>query len=685
MKIIKVERNFQGSNLILETGRLAKQAGGSVFASWGGTQVLATATMSHHKSDRDFFPLSVDYIEKFYANAKIPGSYTRREARPSNEEIQVARLIDRPLRPLFSNDIRNEIQVIITVLSMDEKNSSDILALIAASAALIISDIPFTKPVGAVRVGYVQDNLVINPTHEQVKALSLNLVIAGTDKAITMIEGEGDEVAEDKVLYAVRKAHEVIQDLVGLQLELADKISKKKRGVELATLSEELEKEISGKYLETLTEILNMKDKISRETEKGDLYEKIKASFAETEQPVEQIPIILHRLESDIVRKMILEEDRRPDGRGMNEIRDLACEINVLSKPHGSALFSRGETQALGILTIGSDKDKQKLDLTKHTINKNFLLHYNFPPYSVGEVSRLGSIGRREIGHGMLAEKSLSPILPDGEEFDFTLRLVVEILESNGSSSMATVCCGSMAMMAAGVPIKKHVAGIAMGLVVGEGNYKILTDIQGIEDALGDMDFKVAGTREGITGFQLDIKTEGITFEIMEKALVQAKEARLKILDTMYECVATPQMAKETVPQRKVITIMKDKIRNLIGPGGKNIKKIVEDTGSDVSVSDNGEVKIFSPNKDVLADTEILVKRYSGSVETGEEFDGTITKVANFGAFVEIMPNVEGLCHISKLSKKPIKNIFNYVKEGDTLKVKVERVDEKGKISLMRI
>ena len=406
MKVVKVERDFQGSNLVLETGRLAKQAGGSVLASWGGTQLLATATMSANKSDRDFFPLSVDYIEKFYANAKIPGSYTRREAKPSNEEIQVARLIDRPLRPLFDNSIRNEIQVIITVLSMDDKNSSDILALIAASAALIVSDIPFSKPVGAARVGYAEEHLVINPSHEQIDFLSLNLVVAGTDKAITMIEGGGNETSEEKVLHAVEKVHEVIKDLVELQLELASKVNKEKREVQLSALSEDLRGEITQKYRGPLEEILSLKEKTNRESEKSSLYEKIKANFSEKDLPVEQIPTILYKLESDIVRKMILEENKRPDGRAMNEIRDLACEINVLEKPHGSALFTRGETQALGIVTIGSDRDKQKLDLTKHTINKNFLLHYNFPPYSVGEVNRLGSIGRREIGHGMLAEKS---------------------------------------------------------------------------------------------------------------------------------------------------------------------------------------------------------------------------------------------------------------------------------------
>ncbi len=686
MKPISISKEFNNTKVTLETGRVARQAGGSVLASWGNTQVLATATMSNHKSDRDFFPLSIDYIEKFYANGKVPGSYTRREAKPSNEEIHISRLIDRPLRPLFDNDIRNEIQVIITLLSLDEENCSDILAMLAASAALYISNIPFNNPIAAVRVGYINNELIINPKHKQLADLSLDLIVAGTSKAITMIEGGGEEIPEKEVLEAVRVAHENIKEIIAFQEEFFSLVDVKKNEVDLAAVSEELKNEIFSKYKTPLNEILNIKEKKAREDEKASLYEQIKKEYSNQEREAEelqQIGKILYLLESSIVREMILNESKRPDGRKTNELRDLECEINVLAAPHGSALFTRGETQSLGVVTIGSDKDRQKVDLTRETIQKNFLLHYNFPPFSVGEVNRLGSIGRREIGHGMLAERSIKAILPK-EDYDFTIRFVSEILESNGSSSMATVCSGSLALMAAGVPIKKHVAGIAMGLVLEGDNYKILTDIQGMEDALGDMDFKVAGTKEGITGFQLDIKIEGITIEIMEKALAQAKEARLQILDKMEECVNQPQASKPNVPKLKIVTIMKDKIRNLIGTGGKNIKQIVEDTGSDISISDNGEVKIFAQNDEAMAETEALVKQYSGTVEKGEKFDGVVKKVMNFGVFVEIMPKVEGLCHISKLSREPIKNIFNYIKEGDHLKVKVDNVDTNGKIGLSR-
>ncbi len=686
MNTIKVEREFQGRELTLETGRLARQAGGAVFASWGGTQVLATATMGTQKTDRDFFPLSVDYIEKFYANGKIPGSYMKREAKPSNEEIHIARLIDRPLRPLFSNEIRNEIQVIITVLSLDKETTSDILAMIAASAAIMISDIPFEKAVGAVRVGYINEELVINPKQDQLASLDLDLIVAGTDSAITMIEGGGNEISEDKVLFAVKEAHEVIKTLVDFQLELVAKTQKGKREVELFSWSDELKKILEEKYFSRLQEILSIPSKIERENKKAILYKEINENFSQEEElPSEQVPRLLYKMESSIVRDMILNKSQRPDGRELTALRDLHCEINTLAKPHGSAVFTRGETQALGVITVGSEKDRQKVDLTRETLSKDFLLHYNFPPFSVGEVSRLVSIGRREIGHGILAERSLQFTLPEKEDYDFTIRLVSEILESNGSSSMATVCAGSLALMAAGVPIKKHVAGIAMGLILENDNYKILTDIQGMEDALGDMDFKVAGTREGITGFQLDIKIEGITLEIMEKALAQAKDARLKILAEMEACIATPQKAKDNVPLRKITSIPKDKIRNLIGPGGKNIKQIVEETGSDIDISDDGKVKIFAPNQEILDATEVLVKRFSGSVDVGEEFSGTVRGVKDFGAFIEILPGVEGLCHISKLSDKRITDIYNYIKEGDLVDVRVEKVDERGKISLVRI
>lgn len=681
MNEISVTKKIYNQELTLSTGLLAKQANGAVLATMGKTQVLATAVMSKEASDKSFFPLSVDYIEKFYAAGRIPGSFARREGKPTDYEVHISRLIDRPLRPLFAEGFRNEIQVVLTVLSIDEEHPADVLGMIAASAALTISDIPLKKPIGGVRVGMIEDEIVINPSYEKSGESTLELLVAGTDVAITMIEGGANEISEAKVLEAVTKAHEEIKIIISMQEELRTKVGKAKTTVELFQYDGDLESILRSSYFEKIKTALTVTDKGEREREVLAIYQEAKKAHAESEF-VGQVSMILHDFESEVVRNKILDEQVRIDGRKMDEIRPIDCQVNILASAHGSALFTRGQTQSLGVATIGSKKDQQKIDQAREISNKSFLLHYNFPPYSVGEVGRLTGTGRREIGHGMLAERSIVPILPATEDFDFILRLVSEILESNGSSSMATICSGSMALMNAGVPIKQHVAGIAMGLIMDGSKYQVLTDIQGIEDSLGDMDFKVAGTRNGITGFQLDIKIEGITVEIMTKALDQARQARLDILGKMEACISTPSPLKENTPKLEIVKIQIEKIRTLIGAGGKNIKAIVEETGSDIEINDNGEVKIFATSNEVLEKTKTLIESYIGSPKVGGSYRGKIKKITTFGAFIEILPGVDGLCHISKFSNRRVEDLNTLIKEGDELEVMVKEVNEQGKISL---
>lgn len=667
--------------ITLKTGLLAKQANGAVLVSMGQTQVLATAVMSRKPTTQSFFPLSVDYIEKFYANGKIPGSFQRREGKPSDYEIHTSRLIDRPLRPLFADGFRNEVQVVLTVLSLDKDNPADVVGMIAASAALTISDIPLKKPIGGTRVGMINDEIVINPSYDAAESSYLELLVAGTDTAITMIEGGAKQVSEEKVLDAVTKAHEVIKEAVKLQEELRAKVGKEKCEVTLFTYESGLEEKLRSTYFARIEAALSIVDKAQREQATFEIYQEGEEAYKD-EEFVNQVGMIFHDFESEIVRNKILSDKTRIDGRGMEEIRPIECQIGLLDNAHGSGLFTRGQTQALGVATIGSKKDQQKIDITRGNTNKSFLLHYNFPPYSVGEVGRLTGTGRREIGHGMLAERSLISVLPTEKEFDFTIRLVSEILESNGSSSMATICAGSMALMNAGIPINTHVAGIAMGLIMDGDRYQILTDIQGIEDSLGDMDFKVAGTEKGITGFQLDIKVEGITIEIMTQALKQAKKARLEILGKMNTCIDKPSPLKANAPKLEIINIQVEKIRSLIGAGGKNIKAIVEETGSDIEINDNGEVKIFASGQDILEKTKEMIESFIGTPKIGGAYKGKIKKITNFGAFVEVLPGVDGLCHISKFSNRRINDLTRLIKEGEVLEVVVEDVDDQGKISL---
>lgn len=685
MQEITVSRNICGKEFKFSTGVLAKQANGATMASIGGTQVLGTAVMSKDKPTGDFFPLSVHYNEKFYAAGRIPGSFFKREAKPTDEEILVCRMIDRPLRPLFPKGFRNEVQIIPTAMSVDKINPADIVGMNASSAALTISDIPFSGPVGAVRVGHVNGEFIVNPTLEEIKISRMELIVAGTINAITMIEGDCDEFSEDEVLKAIELAHSAVKEIVDMQNELREKVGKEKVEVPLYEVNEALKTKLYDSYREKLDSALKNDDKLKREADVEAIFAEAEESHGEnlSEEELPQVKEIMHSMEAELVRADILHNTHRSDGRALNEIRPVECEVDVLNNVHGSALFTRGQTQSLSVTTIGSTKNSQVVDSVEGETKKNFFLHYNFPPFSVGETGRIGPVGRREIGHGMLAERSIRRVMPLPENFGFTVRVVSEILESNGSSSMATICSGSMSLMAAGVGIKKPVAGIAMGLIKEGDKYQILTDIQGLEDHLGDMDFKVAGTKDGITGFQLDIKIEGITPEIMSKALSQAKEARLIILDKMAKAISTPRSSlSDSAPQIKTIEIPVDKIRNVIGPGGKNIKAIVEQTGSDIDITDDGKVAIFALGQEKLKETADLLEKYTGVPKIGQVYEGEVKRITNFGAFVEVLPGTDGLVHISELAHNRVDKVEDVIKEGEVIKVKVIKIDAQGRVSL---
>ncbi|BBM89451.1 polyribonucleotide nucleotidyltransferase [Spirochaetota bacterium] len=684
------EVQVAGKTIRFETQQLAKQASAAVFATMDDNQVLTTLTISNNPSDKNFLPLAVDYVEKFYAAGRIPGSYTRREGRPSEHEILVSRMIDRPIRPLFPKGFYYEVQLMAIVMSMDANHPSDIVSMNAAFAALHLSGLPVSAQLGAVRVAALADKFIINPSNTDIAAADLDLIIAGTETAVTMIEGHAKAVSEEVMIEAIVKAHEAIKEIIGGIQALGNQVSKvKKPGAkktfELFTYDKTLTETLRAKYYNDLRPLLEIRDKKEREHAFANFVEKVKeAELAEHEEHLSQIPDILVEFQSEILRKMILDEDKRSDGREMTELRPISCSANILKKAHGSGLFTRGETQALGVVSLGSAKNKQRVDLVSGTNQKRFLLHYNFPPFSVGEVGRQGFVGRREIGHGMLAERSLAAVLPKENDFDYTIRLVSEILESNGSSSMATICAGSIALMQAGVPVTSHVAGISMGLVLAEEakKYKILTDIQGLEDHLGDMDFKVAGTLEGITGFQLDIKVQGITVDIMREALAAAKKARLEILSIMEQTIKTPGPLSANAPKCEVINIQSDRIRLLVGAGGKTIKHITEQTNSEIDIEDDGTVKIFAADDEVMEKTKLMVESAIGRPRIGTIFEGKIKRIVPFGLFVEIITGVDGLCHISNLSNERIADINKSFSEGQLLFVKVASIDNNGRISL---
>ncbi|MCK9209638.1 MAG: polyribonucleotide nucleotidyltransferase [Ignavibacteriaceae bacterium] len=676
-----------GKLFTIETGRFAKQANGAVMVTYGETMVLVTAVASEQaKEDQDFFPLQVEYREKTSAAGKFPGGFIKREGRPTEKEILTSRLIDRPIRPLFPSEFLNETQVVASVYSFDGENDADVLAACGASAALSISNIPFNGPIAEVRVGLFHDELIVNPTHQQVAESDLELVVAGTADSIMMVEGEGNEVSEEVMLKAIQFAHNEIKKLVQLQKDFAAECAIAKRVVEKKVVPQELYDDVIALAKDKLTAIVaSVLAKEERSSKNKELTESVLASLEEKyPEQKKNIKTILHDLEKDLMRKRILSEGLRLDGRNTTQVRPITVELGILPRTHGSALFTRGETQSLTTVTLGTKNDEQIIDGLREESTKRFLLHYNFPPFSVGEVGRMTGVGRREVGHGNLAERSLKIMAPKEEEFPYTLRIISDILESNGSSSMATVCAGSLAMMDGGVPIKKAVAGIAMGLVKEENQFAVLTDILGNEDHLGDMDFKVAGTSDGITGFQMDIKIEGISFEILEKALNQAKAGRLHILNIMNEAISQPRTSlSKYAPHLISIKVETDQIGMIIGPGGKTIQGMQRLFGVDININDDGIVNIASPNAEGAKKCKEYIKQMTATPEVGEIYDGVITKIMDFGAFVEILPGKEGLLHISQIDNKRVNKVTDYYKEGDKVRVKLLKV-ENGKFSLSR-
>ncbi len=670
----------------IETGKLASQAGGAVTLRCGDTLLLATATMSDEpREGTDFFPLTVDYEERLYAAGRIPGSFFRREGRPHEAAILICRLTDRPIRPLFPKDLHNEVQVIITALSHDQEHQIDILAVIAASAALTISNIPFMGPVGAVRVGYIDGQLVFNPTISQMEESSLDLRLAGTADAVMMVEVGADGASEELMVEAIKAGHEAMQPIIALQEEMRQQVGKPKSEYPSFTANEELRQIIMERLNGRMKKVLDeTSGKEERNKALDALQEELVAELGNEyqERDIEEVFNDLLRAE---VRRQILYEGVRPDGRGPKEIRPISCEVGISPRAHGSGLFNRGETQVLTIATLGTPREEQPLDGLYPEESKRFMHHYNFPPYSTGETHFLRGPGRREIGHGALAERALLPMIPPEEEFPYTIRLVSEVLSSNGSTSMASVCGSTLALMDTGVPIKAPVAGIAMGLVKDGDKYRILTDILGIEDHLGDMDFKVAGTREGITALQMDIKVKGLSYEIMAEALAQAKDARLFVLDKMLETL--PKARPDLSPYAPRITIIKidpEMIGTIIGPGGKTIRRIQEETGVKIDIEDDGSVYIASTDGPSAQRAREMVQSLIEKPEIGKIYTGKVVRIEDYGAFVEILPGQDGMVHISQLADYRVPSVQDVVRVGDEIMVMVIDIDREGKIKLSR-
>jgi polyribonucleotide nucleotidyltransferase len=677
-----------GRSLTLETGKIAKQANGAITARYGDTVVLTTACMAPTANDRDFLPLTVDYRENTYSAGKIPGGFFKREGRPSEKEVLTSRLIDRPMRPLFPESWRNETQIVSMVLSADSENDPDVIAVTSASAAAFCSDLPFETPIACVRVGHVDGQLIANPSVAQQKVSRLNIVIAGSEEGIVMVESGALEVPEDLVVEALEYGHAQVKKIVGAIRELHAQVKPQKVTVEPFPFDDKMSADMEKKYGSKLQDALNTEKHPKKESYHlvDELKEEILKAIPEDDEDKRKLAKrAFERLREKIFRDDILDAKRRPDGRAFDKIRKITCEVGLLPRVHGSALFTRGETQALATLTLGTKEDMQRLDLLfEQDQFKRFLLHYNFPPFSVGEVKFLRGPGRREIGHGALAERALNSLLPPETEFPYAMRLVSDILESNGSSSMATVCGGSLALMDAGVPIKAPCAGIAMGLVVGDNKYSILTDIAGAEDHYGDMDFKVAGTREGITALQMDIKVLNISIQMMREALAQAKKARLEILDTMEKTLSTHNAEISAyAPRLYKLHIPTDKIRDLIGPGGKKIKSIIEATGVKIDVMEDGTVHIFSTSGSGGDQALQMVRDVTASAEIGKTYLGKVVRLAEFGAFVELFPGTDGLLHISEISEHRIRDVRDELKLGDQVLVKVLSI-EGNKVRLSR-
>jgi len=685
--LVKKEIEIGGKIFSIETGRFAKQANGSVMVRYGDTMVLVTAVASEEaKEDQDFFPLQVEYREKTSAAGKFPGGFIKREGRPTEKEILSSRLIDRPLRPLFPNDFKNETQVVAFVLSYDGQNDADVLSATAASAALTVSNIPFDGPIAEVRVGRIEGNFIVNPTHEELIKSDMELVVAGTHDSIMMVEGESKEVTEQDLLNALKFAHQEIKKLVQLQVELRKEAGKTKWEVKEKAADKSLLKDVKALAESKLKAIVySVLKKDDRSAKNNELLDEVKNSLKEKYPEQEKvIAEILHDMEKELMRTRILKEGIRLDGRNTTQVRPITIELGILPRTHGSALFTRGETQSLTTVTLGTKGDEQIIDGLREEYTKKFMLHYNFPPFSVGEVGRMTGVGRREIGHGNLAERALKIVFPAEDKFPYTVRIISDILESNGSSSMATVCAGSLAMMDAGVPIQKAVSGIAMGLVKEGEQFSILSDILGNEDHLGDMDFKVAGTQTGITAFQMDIKIQGISFEIMEKALHQAKEGRLHILEKMNEVIKEPNAnLSEYAPRLISMKVETDQIGLVIGPSGKTIQGMQRLFSVEIYIEDDGTINIASPNKENALKCKEYIKKLTATPEVGETYDGVVTKLMDFGAFVEILPGKEGLLHISQIDNKRVEKVSDYFKPGDKVTVKVLKV-ENGKYSLSR-
>ncbi len=675
-----------GRSLIIDTGKLAGQANGAVTVCYGDTVVLVTACISDEPREGiDFLPLTIDYEERLYAAGKIPGGFIRREGRPSQEAILACRLTDRPLRPLLPKRWRNDIQIIATVLSADQENNPDILAVIGGSAALLISEVPFGGPVSAVCVGYINDELVLNPTLAQLESSQLDLVVVSTKQAVVMVEAGAREVSEDIIIQAIKFGHEANQDIINLQEQLQQACGKPKIEAPISEVNPEVISAISPMVNGRLAQALSQPDKLQREQAlnslKAELVESLVESF-----PKEDILSAFEAKVRDEVRSSILDRGQRIDGRSLTDIRPISCEVGLLPRTHGSALFTRGQTQVLAITTLGSIKKEQQLDGLGIEETKRFIHHYNFLPFSSGEVKRVGTPGRREIGHGALAERALIPVLPKDEDFPYTIRLVSEVLSSSGSTSMASVCASSLSLMDAGIPIKTAVAGVAMGLVTGDKDgYAILTDIEGIEDAYGDMDFKVAGTNEGITALQLDIKLKGIGLELLEKVLTQAREARLLILEIMQQTISSsrPELSRYA-PRMYKIVIDPDKIGSVIGTGGKTIRSIIDETKATIDINNDGIVFIGSPDEEAARKAIKIIESLTKEAEVGGIYTGKVTRLLNFGAMVEIAPGKEGLVHISELAEYRVAKVEDIVKVGDEIMVKVIDIDNLGRINLSR-
>ena len=685
---IKKTIEWGHDKLTLETGKIARQADSTVMATYGETIVMAAVVFAKEaKADQDFFPLTVNYQEKYYAAGKIPGGFFKREARPTEKETLTSRLIDRPIRPLFVEGFKNEVQVTCTVLSHDLENDPDIVAMIAASAALTLSGAPFLGPIGAARVGFVNGSYVLNPSVDDMDNLKeksdqrLDLVVAGTKDAVMMVESEAYELSEKEMLGAVKFGHEQMASVIDMIIDLAKEAAKEPFSFNYK-INDELYKKISKAGNKDLKKAFEISDKKDRQASVASAVEKIKSSLSDEENEGSEVKELIKRLESEVVRNNILDDGLRIDGRDLTTVRQIETETRLLPRAHGSALFTRGETQGLVVTTLGSGDSEQIVDALHKEGRLNFMLHYNFPPYSVGECGRMMGPGRREIGHGKLAWRALQAVLPSSEEFPYTVRVVSEITESNGSSSMATVCGSSLSMMDAGVPLKAPVAGVAMGLILEGKKFAVLTDILGDEDHLGDMDFKVAGTEAGITSLQMDIKVAGITPQIMEKALDQAKEARLHILGEMAKSLSAPSEFSQYAPKIESITVPSDKIREVIGSGGKVIKEIVEVSGAKVDINDDGLVRIASQNKESLDTARKMIKEIVEDPIVGQVYEGKVVKLMDFGAFVNFYGKRDGLVHVSQISEDRVNHPKDVLNEGETVKVKLMGIDDRGKSKL---